>query len=84
MGESGYLSWYSDYATTCATRVQSPAGSFFLFSIVSGLAVGPTQWVPGVKQPGHEADHLCHPELRLRMHGATFPYVFMVWCLVKH
>jgi len=51
------------------TRVQFPAGAvmgFFLFTTMSRLARGPTQppiqWVlraliPGVKQPGHEADH---------------------------
>jgi hypothetical protein len=63
---------------------------FFLFATTSGPPLGPTQppiqWVPvpltpGVKQPGHEADH---PQLR--MHGAVpslLQYIFMAWCLIK-
>jgi hypothetical protein len=67
----------------------------FLFTTVSGMALGPIQppiqWVPGglslgVKWPGHEADHLPPSSAKSRMHGAIppLPQYFMMWCLVKH
>jgi len=54
----------------------------FLFVIASRPALGPTlppiQWVqealiPGVKQPGREADHSLSSIPRLRTRGATLP-----------
>jgi hypothetical protein len=65
-----------------AVRFSAGAGGrFILFS--SRPAVGPTrppiEWVPGVKQPEHEADHLlpCSAEIKecvdLYRHS---PYVF--------
>jgi hypothetical protein len=63
-------------------------GKFSLFSIVSRLALGPTQppiqWVlgtlsPGVKRPGRQADHSPPSSAKVKNGGATppLPHVFM-------
>jgi hypothetical protein len=55
---------------------------FFLFSVTSRLALGPTQppvqWVleavsPRVKQQGHEADHSSPSSAMVKNGGATPP-----------
>jgi hypothetical protein len=65
-----------------------PVGST-IFSTSSRLALGPTQpplqWVPGafspgVKRPGHEADHSAPTNVegkKMWIHTATPPYAFM-------
>jgi len=71
-------------------------GRNLLFVTMSRLILRPTQppiqWVllaisSGLKQPSHEAD--CSPPSGAEIHHAwrytsTPPYVFMVWCLIKH
>jgi hypothetical protein len=61
--ELGQCSWYSDWLQAGRLRGQSSSPGRvknFLFSMSSRLALGLTQppihWVPGIKQPGHEAD----------------------------
>jgi hypothetical protein len=76
------------------TGVQFPAVAmmgFFLFATASRPVLGPThspiQWVPGalspgVKRPGHEADHSPNLVPKLRMRGAIHPlpkYICMAW-----
>jgi hypothetical protein len=68
----------------------------FLFTIVSRLALGPTQppiqWVPGalslgVKRLGYEDDHSPPPSSEVKnawSYTSTPQYAFMAWCLVKH
>jgi len=53
-------------------------------------ALGPTQspiwWVPGVKRPGREADHLPPSDAEVKNVGIytyTTPCVFTTWCLTK-
>jgi hypothetical protein len=53
------------------------------------LALGPTQWILGLKRPEREPGHSLHLMLRLRICGATFTlppphFVFLAWCLIKH
>jgi hypothetical protein len=68
----------------------------FLFTIASRTALGPTQppikWVSralslGVKRLEREADHSPPSSAEVK-HAWSYtsipPYVFMVWCLVKH
>jgi hypothetical protein len=47
--------------TTEGSEFESRKGKIFLFSTSSRLALSftqpPSQWVPGVKQPGHESNH---------------------------
>jgi hypothetical protein len=64
-------------------------GEIFLFSTSSRLVLSPIQppiqWIlralsPGVKQPGHEADHLPPTSVEVKNMGiytSTPPYVFM-------
>jgi hypothetical protein len=64
------------------------SGKIFLFSILSRLALGPTQpliqWTlreisPGVKQSSHEADHSPAPNAEIKSGGAIPPlYIFML------
>jgi hypothetical protein len=72
--------------TGCGVDSQS---SYFLFSIVSGPALEPTeppiQWVPGalsleVKRQGREADHSPPTSVEVKNGGAgifPLPHVFM-------
>jgi hypothetical protein len=67
----------------------------FLFAAASRLAVGPTQppvqWVvgaifPGVKGPGHEADHSLASNAEVKKkwnYTSTTSYIFMVWLSVS-
>jgi len=57
------------------------------------LTQPPIQWIPGalslgVKWPGHEAATHLHLVPGLGMCGGSYisipPYIFIVWCLVKH
>jgi hypothetical protein len=57
----------------------------FLFSTASRLILGttqlPVQWVPSVKEPGRETDHLNSSRVEVRYtcdYTFTPPYVFMV------
>jgi hypothetical protein len=81
------------------TEVQFQIGAvmrfFFIFTTTSRPALGSTQHpvqgllgplIPGVKQPGYEADHLPTAVARVKNPGAVPPlpqYVIMLWCLVK-
>jgi hypothetical protein len=68
----------------------------FLFSIMSSLALGPTQppiqWVLealslGVKWPGCEADHSHPSSAKVKnawLPTSTLQYIFKALCLVKH
>jgi hypothetical protein len=57
-------------------------------STASTLALGPTQPpLPRVNQPEHEADHSHPSSAKIKNvwnYNFTLPYVFMVWCLIKH
>jgi hypothetical protein len=65
-----------------------------LCSTASRPALGriqpPIQWVsgalsPAVNYPGREADHLSSSSVEVKNGGTSIiPYVFMVWCLIKH
>jgi hypothetical protein len=54
---------------------------------ILGSSQPPIQWVPesvspGVKRPGHEADH--SPEVKKTwIYTSTSPYAFMAWCLIS-
>jgi hypothetical protein len=42
---------------------------------------------PEVKRPGHEADHLPPSSAEVKnvcSYTSTPPYIFMLWCLIKH
>jgi hypothetical protein len=67
----------------------------FIFTTASTTALGPTQpiqWVPGalslgVKRLDREADHSPPSSAKVKnawSYTSTPPYVFLVWCLVKH
>jgi hypothetical protein len=68
----------------------------FLLFAAYRPALGPTQphiqWVPvalflWIKRPGREADHSPSSSAEVEnawSYTSTHPYVFMVWCLVKH
>jgi hypothetical protein len=63
----------------------------FLFFTASRPALEPIQWVSGAlypraKRPGREADHSHHfsAEVKNAWCYISAPFVFMVWCLVKH
>jgi hypothetical protein len=64
---------------------------FFVFTTASRLVLGPiqppTQWVPGVKWSGHEADHSPPSSAEVKnvqSHTSTPSYILTTWCLVKH
>jgi hypothetical protein len=66
--------------------VRVPVGAkFFSSRSVSGQSQPPIQWVqgdlpPGVKRPGHEADHSPPANAELKntwMYTVTPPYIFM-------
>jgi hypothetical protein len=45
------------------------------------------KWVPGLKFPGREADHLPPSSAEVKNawdYTSTLAYVFMAWCLVKY
>jgi hypothetical protein len=73
-------------------HIRSRGGlGIFLFSTAPRPDLGstqpPTQWVPGVKRPGHEADHSPTPSTEVKnawCYTSTHQYIFMEWCVVKH
>jgi len=65
----------------------------FLLATASRPTLGPTQsptqWLPGVKRSGREADHSPPSSAEVEVKNAwsytsTPPIAFMAWCLVKH
>jgi hypothetical protein len=72
-------------------RGSVPGKDSFLFATVSRPSMGPTQppsqWVLGAKPPGCEADHSSPSSAEVKnawSYTSIPPYVFMVWCLIKH
>jgi hypothetical protein len=60
-------------------RVSIPDSSeISLFSTASRLALGLIQWLPGIKQLQHEADHL-HLVLRSRMVEVYLRFPLIPW-----
>jgi hypothetical protein len=62
----------------------------FHFCMPSTPAVGftqpPIQWLPGVKRPGHDADHSSPPNTEVKkmwIYTSTPPYAFMALCLIR-
>jgi hypothetical protein len=70
-------------------EVSFPVGAkIFLFFTMKRLDMGPTQplihWIPGL---GHEADHQPPSSAWIKdawSYTSTPPYVFLVWCFIKH
>jgi hypothetical protein len=67
VGQPGFNSW----------QVQE----IFLYSIVSTLALGPTQWISGalslgVKQPVHEASHSPPSSAKIKNGGVISPLTY--------
>jgi hypothetical protein len=67
----------------------------FLFTTTSTPTLGTTQCpiqgtpralFPGVKRPGHEADHsrISIAVVKKAWSYISIPHVCMVWCLIKH
>jgi hypothetical protein len=74
--------------------ISNRAKRFFVFSTASRLALEPTlppiQWLlgalpPGVKWPGHEADHSSPSSAKVNNGGALppLPHVFIGWWLMN-
>jgi hypothetical protein len=78
----------------CTASILMPtvnASNGILTRRISKAARGPTQshiqGVPGVKYPGHEADHSAPSNDDVKnewSYTSTVPHVFMAWFLIKH
>jgi hypothetical protein len=61
--------------------------AFRAFRLALGPSQPPIQWVLEIKQLRHEADHSHQSSGEVENawgYTSTLPYVFMVWCLIKH
>jgi hypothetical protein len=87
---------YTQVSDDETVGIPSRGRNFFLFTITSRLALGPTQvsyqmsaglLSPGIEQPGCKADHLSPTNASIkntRTYTFTVPYNLMAWCLIKH
>jgi hypothetical protein len=95
--EPTYFSQYTDWARGWTTGVRLPAGAgdFSLnYCVQTGSDAHPASYPmgtgvfsPGIKRPGHEADHSPPSSAEIKnewSYSSAHPYVFMVWCSVEH
>jgi hypothetical protein len=92
MEEPGKLSRYSDWLRAGQRRGRSSSPGriknffFTLLRPALGSTQPLTQWVPGVKRTGREADHSPPASAEVKqmwMYTRTPPYAFMAQCLIS-